>query len=126
MIYDTSYFIDLTKRNDPNAFQKGVDLFEMGVTRRVPVHVLFELMWGVEKSGVGEKRRVENALMGYPKVDIDERIAKLAGRLYARFNTDGIDLGDCYIGATALVYDEPVLTGNPDDFKTLGVDVETY
>lgn len=126
MIYDTSYFLDLTRRGDPDAFQKGVELFEAGVVRRVPVQVHFELLYGVEVADAGERRQVENALSGYPTVAVDERIARLAGRLHARYRSDGVDWGDCYIGATAKVYDEPVLTGNPEDFETLGVAVETY
>ena len=36
-------------------------------------------------------------------------------------------MNDCYVGAVALRYDEPVLTRNADDFGKLpGVDVETY
>ncbi|WP_435118075.1 PIN domain-containing protein [Halolamina sp. C58] len=126
MIYDTSYFLDLTRRGDPDAFRKGVELFEAGVVRRVPVQVHFELFYGVEVAGVAERRQVENALNGYPTVGVDERIARIAGRLYARHQSEGVDWGDCYIGATAKVYDEPVLTGNPEDFEALGVDVETY
>jgi len=126
VIYDTSYFLDLTKREEPAAFQKGVELYEAGVIRRVPAHVLFELFYGVEAAGSGEQRRVRNALMGYPVVPADDRIARLAGRLHARHRDAGVDLGDCYVGATARVYDEPVLTGNAADFEVLDVTVETY
>jgi len=86
----------------------------------------FELFYGVEAAGAGEQRRVRNALMGYPIVPADDRIARLAGRLHARHRTAGVDLGDCYVGATARVYDEPVLTRNADDFAALGVEVESY
>lgn len=126
MIYDTSYFLDLTKPSDPAAFEKGVSLYESGVVRRVPAHVCFELFYGVEAAGVEERREVQNALMGYPIVPADERIARTAGRLYARYREEGVDLGDCYIGATARQFDEPVLTGNPEDFERLGLAVETY
>jgi hypothetical protein len=34
--------------------------------------------------------------------------------------------GGCQVGATARVYDEPVLTRNADDFAPLGVEVESY
>lgn len=126
MIYDTSYFLDLTKREDSDAFQKGVELYDAGVVRRVPAHVVFELFYGVEAGGAGEIRDVRNALMGYIVAPADDRIARLAGRLHARHSGTGVDLGDCYIGATARVYDEPVLTGNPSDFEILDVPVETY
>jgi len=126
VIYDTAYFLDLTRREDPAAFRKGVDLYEAGVVRRVPAHVLFELFYGVEAADAGERRRVRNALMGYAVVPADDRISRLAGRLYARHREDGVDLGDCYVGATARVHDEPVLTGNAADFEALDVPVETY
>lgn len=124
MIYDTAYFIDLTKRRDPDAFEKGVELFEAGVPRRVPAHVCFELYYGAEAVGEEERRKVENALTGYEIVAADERIGRLAGRLHARHS--GVELGDAYVGATARVYDEPVLTGNAADFERLDVSVETY
>ena len=58
MIYDTTYFLDLTKTERPSAFERGVELFEAGVPRRVPAHVVFELCYGVEAAGAGT--------MGYP------------------------------------------------------------
>jgi predicted nucleic acid-binding protein len=94
---DTTYFLDLTKTERPSAFERGVELFEAGVPRRVPAHVVFELFYGVEAAGAGEQRRVRNALMGYPIVPADDRIARLAGRLHARHRTAGVDLGDCYM-----------------------------
>ena len=109
MIYDTTYFLDLTKTEQPAAFERGVELF-----------------YGVEAAGESERRRVRNALMGYPIVPADDRIARVAGRLHARHRAAGVDLGDCYVGATARVYDEPVLTRNADDFAALGVAVESY
>lgn len=126
MIYDTTYFLDLTKTGRPAAFENGVELFESGVPRRVPSHVVFELFYGVEAAGLGEQRRIQNALMGYPVVPADGRIAGLAGPLHARNRYGGVDLGDCYVGATARVYDEPVLTRNDADFETLGVAVDSY
>ena len=126
MIYDTTYFLDLTRADQQAAFEKGVELFEAGVPRRVPAHVVFELSYGVEAAAVGDQRRVENALMGYPIVAADDRIAGLAGRLHARHRADGVDLGDCYVGATARTFEEPVLTRNVEDFATLGLAVESY
>lgn len=112
--------------DQPGAFEKGVELFEMGVPRRVPAHVVFELFYGVEAAGVSERRQVRNAVMGYPVVPADDRIARLAGRLYGRYREEGIDLGDCYVGATAQVYDEPVLTRNVEDFSVMDIETESY
>ncbi len=38
-----------------------------------------------------------------------------------------IDIGDATIGATAVVCDEPVVTGNPDHFERIsGIEVVSY
>jgi predicted nucleic acid-binding protein len=134
MILDTTYFLDL-KRQDPAAFEKGLELRDSSVPIRVPTHVFFELLYGVGVTqGKEEQRRVENVLMGYPPAAADERVGRLAGRLLGRLEADakasgessGADIGDAYVAATARLLDERVLTRNVDDFEALGVEVETY
>jgi tRNA(fMet)-specific endonuclease VapC len=134
MILDTTYFLDL-KRQDPAAFEKGVELRESAVPVRVPTHVFFELMYGVGAAqGEEERRRVENVLMGYPPASADERVGRLAGRLLGRLEAEsraagessGGDIGDAYVAATARLHDEPVLTRNVEDLEALGAEVETY
>ncbi|MFB6228203.1 MAG: hypothetical protein ABEH88_06475 [Halobacteriales archaeon] len=69
----------------------------------------------------------------YPVVEVDERLARQAGRLCATADTAaggvdqaGIDDIDPLVAAVADEYNEPVLTRNATDFRQLGVDVETY
>lgn len=131
MILDSTYIIHLIKR-DPRVFQKGVELFEAGTVRRVPVPVLFEVFYGVEWAESEEqRRRAKNALMGYPTVPLDEYLARKAAKLLAVADRtaggdSGIEVNDSYVAAVSDHYDEPVLTENVTDFEALGVDVETY
>lgn len=118
----------------PDAHRRGRELTEAGTVQWLPTPVLAEVYYGVTYASSEEERRaVENALMGYPRVDIDEDIARTASRLLAAADTEaggvgvsGVETNDAYIGAIAEAVDDPVLTANPSDFETLGVAVETY
>ena len=91
-----------------------------------------ELQYGVEISGSAEERRnVRNALRLYPMVRLDAEMARYAGSLLARADRDaggesGVEKLDAMIAAAAEILDEPVLTDNTRDFRTLGTAVETY
>lgn len=114
------------------AIEKGTELTETGEVQWLPTPVVAEVYYGVTYTKSEEERRtVQNALLGYPRVDIDEEIARTASTLLAEADreadgTSGVETNDAYIGAIAAVLDEPVLTANTDDFETLGVDIETY
>jgi len=131
MILDTTYFIHLLQGR-PRAFEKGLDLFEARTVRRVPVPVLFEVFYGVAFTNSDEqRRRVKNALMGYPTVDLDEALVREAASRLAAADCDaggdsGIEVNDAYVAAVAASYDEPVLTENVEDFEALDVEVEPY
>ncbi|MDX1747103.1 MAG: PIN domain-containing protein [Halobacteriales archaeon] len=131
MILDTSYLINLIQRQQP-AFEKGVSLFESRTVRRVPVPVLFELWYGVEfLDDEDRRRRLRNALMGYPVVPLDESMSRRAAELLARADraaggSSGIEANDAYVAAAADRFDEPVLTANAADFEALGVAVEGF
>jgi predicted nucleic acid-binding protein len=133
MILDTAFIISLFKRQRA-AFSKGAELVDTGVVQRLPAPVLYELQYGVEIGGDEDERRgVGNLSNLYPVVEIDERLARQAGRLSAAADAAaggvdqaGIDDVDPLVAAVADEYNEPVLTRNVDDFEKLGVDVETY
>jgi hypothetical protein len=64
-------------------------------------------------------------------VAIDEETARRGAELLAAADRrdgddSGVDNEDGLIGALAERFDEPVLTDSADDFRTLGVDCETY
>lgn len=131
MIVDSSYLFDLMA-GDPDAFRKGVELVEQGEMQRVPASVIAEAYYGVAtaRSDTTESD-VRNRLLGYPTVEVDDDVARVAGQLLARADDEsggdsGVGPNDGYIAAIAERFGEPVLTENVDDFERLGVRVETY
>ncbi|WP_436930820.1 PIN domain-containing protein [Halosimplex halobium] len=131
MILDSSYLFDLMAE-DPDAFEKGRELVGRGEMQWLPVPVVAETYYGVTtaRSDTTEAE-VRNRLLGYPRIDVDEEVARTAGELLAAADDEagaptGIGSNDAYIAAMAEILDDAVLTDNVDDFETLGVPVETY
>ncbi|WP_436926109.1 PIN domain-containing protein [Halosimplex amylolyticum] len=117
---------------DPDAFSKGAELVENGEMQWLPTPVVAEAYYGVAtaRSDTSEQE-VRNTLLGYPRIDIDEEIARTAGELLAQADdrvggNAGVGPNDGYIAAMADVLDDAVLTDNVDDFEALGVSIETY
>ncbi|MEF8820618.1 MAG: PIN domain-containing protein [Haloferacaceae archaeon] len=129
MILDSSYIFEL---DSEDAFQRGVELAESGVTQRVPTPVVAEVRYGVESErGSATARAVENRLMGQTVEPVDEAVARKAAELLASADGEwggdsGADLVDAMIAGVADTYGEPVLTENVRDFGRLGVAVETW
>ncbi|WP_123538369.1 PIN domain-containing protein [Halosimplex salinum] len=130
MIIDSSYLFDLMAE-DPDAFEKGSELVERGEMQWLPTPVVAETYYGVAtaRSDTTEAE-VRNRLLGYPRVDVDEEVARTAGTLQAeaadRGQSGGISMNDAYIAAMAEILDDAVLTDNVRDFELLGVAVGTY
>jgi hypothetical protein len=131
MIIDSSYLFDLMA-GDPDAFEKGTELVERGEMQWLPTPVIAETYYGVAtaRSDTTEQE-VRNRLLAYPRIDVDEEIARTAGELLAAADdrvgaNAGVGANDGYIAAMAEVLDDAVVTANVDDFEALGVDVETY
>ncbi|MFC6614872.1 PIN domain-containing protein [Halopenitus salinus] len=131
MILDSSYLFDLMA-GDPDAFSKGAELVADGEMQWLPTPVVAETYYGVAtaRSDTTEQE-VRNRLLGYPRIDVDEEIARRAGALLAEADDHagknaGIGANDAYIAAMADVLDDAVLTANMEDFEALGVAVETY
>ena len=131
MIIDSSYLFDLMAGDDA-AFSKGVELVERGEMQWLPTPVVAEVYYGAATSRSDTtEQEVRNRLLGYPRVSVDDDVARVAGELLAEADdTVGGDAGvgsnDAYIAAMASVLDDAVLTDNADDFDALGVPVETY
>lgn len=117
---------------NPDALATGKRLTEAGEIQWLPTPVVAEVYYGVVYTKSEEERRiVQNALMGYPRVDVTEEMARTASTLLADADREhggdsGVETNDAYIGAVAHELDEPVLTANPDDFEVLGIDTESY
>lgn len=131
MILDSTYLFDLMAE-DPDAFEKGVELAERGEIQWLPTPVVAEAYYGVATTrSATTEPELRNRLLGYPRIDVDEEIARTAGTLLARADdaaggASGVGINDAYIGAMAEVLDDSVLTENTDDFGVLGVSVEGY
>jgi predicted nucleic acid-binding protein len=131
MIIDSSYLFDLLAE-DADAFAKGAELVDRGEMQWLPTPVVAEVYYGVAtvRSDTTEEA-VRNRLLAYPRVEVDEEIARTAGELLAAADggaggNAGVGANDGYIAAMAETLDDTVLTDNVDDFQTLGVPVETY
>lgn len=131
MIIDSSYLFDLMAA-DQDAFSKGAELVEDGEMQWLPTPVVAEAYYGVAtvRSDTTEQE-VRNRLLGYPRIDVDDEIARKAGELLAAVddNVEGnpnVGANDGYIAAMADVLDDAVLTDNVEDFEALGVTVEPY
>ncbi|GAA0512549.1 hypothetical protein SAMN04488066_104182 [Halorubrum aquaticum] len=131
MIIDSSYLFDLMAA-DPDAFSKGAELVENGEMQWLPTPVVAEAYYGVATvRSDTTTQEVRNRLLGYPRIDVDEEIARTAGELLAKADDrvggdTGVGANDGYIAAMAAVLDDAVLTDNVADFEALGVSVETY
>lgn len=131
MILDSSFLFDLMRGNQ-GAFSKGEKLVEDGEMQWLPTPVVAEAYYGVAtaRSDTTEQE-VRNRILGYPRIDVDEEVARTAGQMLAaaddRAGGDaGIGLTDAYIAAMAERLDDAVLTDNVTRFEALGVPVETY
>lgn len=131
MIIDSSYLFDLMAE-DPDAFSKGAELVDEGEMQWLPTPVVAEAYYGVAtaRSDTTEQE-IRNRLLAYPRIDVDEEIARKAGELLAVADDRvggqaGVGPNAAYITTMAEVLDDEVLTDNVDDFEALGVSVETY
>lgn len=131
MILDSTYLFDLLA-GDPAAFERGVELVDLDEIQWLPTPVVAEVYYGAmtARSNTTEAD-IRNRIQGYPQVDVDGEIARVASRLLAQADdASGGDAGvgpnDAYIAAVADVLDDAVLTDNVTDFERLGVAVETY
>ena len=131
MIIDSSYLFDLMAE-DPDAFSKGAELVEDGEMQWLPTPVVAEAYYGVATArSATTDQELRNRLLGYPRIEVDDEIARRAGELLAGADdragaNAGVGANDGYIAAMADVLDDAVLTDNVDDFKMLDVPVETY
>lgn len=113
------------------AVSKGAKLAEAGEMKRLPTPVVAETYYSVVTAGSDTtEQEVRNRLLGYPRIEVDEDVARTAGELLAtaddREGGDaGIGLNDAYLGAMADILDDRVVTDNVEDFEALGIQVET-
>lgn len=130
MILDSSFLIDLMEGNE-DAVALATEIEGLDAVQRVPVQVLYELYVGVGYTDQSDEEvaKIDQVIAARPIIETTTQIAKLAGRLDGQLRREGtrVAVGDILIGATARHYDEPVVTGNPEDFEVIpGVEVSSY
>jgi predicted nucleic acid-binding protein len=121
MILDSSFLIDV-QRGSRRALDVAMNIESANEPTRVPLVVIYELFMGVGKGTETEKnrRRVQQVLNRFSSVPATEPIMKCAGHLdgVVRRKFGGeIGTADAFIAATALWYDEPVVTADVTDFE---------
>lgn len=132
MIVDTSLLIALDQ-DDRDAIRFVENTEAAGIPLRIPTAVLMELYVSV---GLGSDPNTNAAALealvaNYPVLAVDANIAKKAGTLLGlhRASDTKPQLGafDTIVAATGLVYAEPVITNDTDDFGSVeGLTVETW
>ena len=130
MILDTSFLIDIMNGN-PAALSKVDEIESNGIEQVVPAMTLQELYIGVGASELpdDERRKIEAVIETRPIIPTSEEIARKAGKIDGQLRKVGqpINIGDASIGATGIVLDQPVVTGDFDHFERIpDLDVETY
>ena len=130
MILDTDFLVALDA--DDSAVSKALELETADVPLRVPTIVLQELYVAV---GAGDHanrnaRKFEALVANKPIVDIDENIARRAGVLEGHHITSDekptLGPGDALVAATALQFNEPVVTSDGDFETVAGLAVESF
>lgn len=132
MILDTSYIIALDEQ-DSDAIALSGEHDAANLPQRLPATVLSELYVSV---GAGQNphdnvRAYEELVGNLPIIDIDQNIARRAGVIQGEHLVSDtkptLGLADATIAATALVYNEPVVTEDTDDFGSVeGLDTVSW
>jgi tRNA(fMet)-specific endonuclease VapC len=130
MILDTAFVVDVWD-GDEAALDCLDDLERRGLPQRLSAMTVFELHYGVGRSGKPERerRRVLDVVDSKPIVAADRAVMAKAGSLHATLENDGKPIGesDCIIAATALVVEEPIVTRNVGHFERVrDLDVHPY
>ncbi len=91
----------------------------------IPITVLAEVL---TRSSKAEEQKFEAIFKLSKIIVIDEEIARLAAKLRRRtiHKSKKVFLQDCYIAATALIYNAQLATHNKADFKLLGVELAKF
>jgi predicted nucleic acid-binding protein len=119
MILDTSFLIDVLRGDESAA--DVVERLDRSGPLCVSAVTVMELWEGIHLSNseACERESVQQMLEGLTEVPFDRPSAMMAGELNATFVESGrqIESADVMIAATALVKDEPVVTGNISHFE---------
>lgn len=130
MILDTDFLIDLM-RGKADAVQRQQLMTEGKENCKVAAATVFELWVGVALSSRSqdEKAKIISALSAFDAAPMTGAVAEKAGELHGSLLKSGNSIGvlDSMIAATALLSNEPLLTGNAGHFaRVKGLRIENY
>jgi len=133
VILDTEFLGSLVEQA-PAAVEKAGELDARNAPVRVPAMVVWELYHGVANAPEASRGTLragyEKLFESYPVVELDDSLARRAGRIRGRHaRSDSLatlDGADSAVAATALSYDEPVVSNDRDFRDVDGVTVEAY
>ena len=134
MILDSSFLIDVEIGNE-RAIARARQIDESDLPQRIPLIVVSELYVSVGKGVQSEENRaaVDAVLDSRHLVPASEPIAKRAGLIEGEIqqqgsDSNGVGIADATIAATALEYDEPIVTDDADYWTRVprDIDVRTY
>lgn len=130
MILDTCLLIDV-QHGTPDAMRCAAELEESHHRLRVSAITMAELQTGVTRASnsLDEFSEMMQVIGTKDIVPVTRAIALRGGRLHGESQTHGerVDLMDCLIAATALDFEEPVVTRNVDHFDRFdGVLIHEY
>jgi tRNA(fMet)-specific endonuclease VapC len=130
VILDTDFVIDVLD-DQPDAAKKAAALDareEVQYLSLVTVYELFQSVGAAQHpdalAGTFDAIIEERPLLG-----LDGRTMRTAGRVWGQLRVSGDEIGalDTMIGASGLVHDESVLTGNVEHFERIpDLSIETY
>lgn len=133
MILDTQFLGSLVEQT-PAAKRKAGELDATGVPGRIPAMVAWEVHYGVSKAPESKRQPLETAyeklFRSFPVVELDDSLARRAGQLRGEHassdSLSDLDGADSAVAATALAFDEPVVSNDADFEDVAGLSVETY
>ena len=116
IVIDTSILVDYL-RGGPHwddffiTLEEGVELF-------LPTIVIYELFSGKSSKNIIQKRRIENFIKLFTKIELSVDIAQNAGELYRDLGIN-LDTPDYLIAASSLEIGAQVVTLNTKHFKKI-------
>lgn len=124
---DTSLLIDILAA-EPRARKVMEDLDERGERHGIAPVTAVECWIGASLASAQEYRRTEELLESLLWYDMDRATARRAGELHGRHIETGSRLGfnDWVIAATAIEYDQQLITADRDFEGIDGLRVRTY
>lgn len=130
MILDTDFLIDLMN-GDEAAEKKAREMEIEHIPQRVPVFVVYELYVGIGavQTTDQEWQKVKRIIGPRTMTEFEIDVAKRAGEIEGLLLREGKSIGavDAMVGATAIQYEEPVLTKNRDHYERIpDVKIEMY